>query len=128
MHTIEHALSATSTESLGVLAVAIGLTVRILKSRTMGAWLDGLPPEWLRAVPRSWLPRIAIGLGALVLLGDAYTHGGVHGWRDAANVLLSGLMAGALPVAGHEALVRTKTETPKAPDTDPTPKSEEKPS
>lgn len=127
MHTIEHALSATSTESLGVLAIAIGLTVRVLKSKTMGAWLDGLPPEWLRAVPRSWLPWIAVGLGALVTLGDAYGHGSVHGWRDAANVLIAGVLAGSGAVAGNETLARAIGSKAAAVVKDET-KSEEKPS
>ena len=126
MHTIEHALSATSTESLGVLAVCIGLVVRILKSKTMGAWLDGLPPERVKAIPRAWLPWIAVLLGAVVMVADAYSHGSIHTWREAADAMIAGLLAGSGAVAGNETLARAMT--PAVVPAKEEPKSEEKPS
>ena len=131
-----HLGTLSQTETLGTLAIVVGLVVRVLKSKRMNDWLDAAPPEWVKPIPRAWLPWIAVLLGALVTTADGWTHGSIHTWREALEVVLSGLMAGSAAVAGNETLGRALAKPaavvpvePPPPEPAPeTPKSEEKPS
>jgi hypothetical protein len=109
-------------ERLAVISALVGALVRVARSKRIGDWLDRLPPAWIKAIPRSWLPFLALALGVVLSAADARLNGGARTWYDAAMVALEGVIAGSVAVAGHETIGKALGGRPAAPvEKDPAP-------
>lgn len=76
-----------------------GALVQVIKTGKAAALLDklGLP----NVAQSSWMPRVAILLGGVIGAIEAFSAGG--GVNECLLGAVNGAMAGALPVAVHEA-------------------------
>lgn len=91
--------------TLAIVAVAVGALVRVVRTKKADELLARLP--FTKPIPKHWLPWVALGLGALVIMLDAKLNGGIDTWAQAFNLALEGALAGAFAIAGHETVVRT---------------------
>lgn len=87
---------------LALAALVIGAVVRAVKSDTLDAGLErlGLPP-----VPKLALPWLAVGLGVLGGVVDAFRSG--TPWQGAIVEGLLGALAGTTAVAGHQLVIES---------------------
>jgi hypothetical protein len=91
-------------ERLAVISALVGALVRVARSKRLGDWLDRLPPAWIKAIPKSWLPFLALALGVVLAAVDARLNGGARTWSDAGMAAIEGVIAGSVAVAGHETI------------------------
>lgn len=88
--------------ALAFVAVLVGALVRLLRTGRANAMLAkfGIGP-----IPPHVLPWLALIFGAAAQLLDAYLTGAVT-MQAASLAALDGVLAGALAIAGHEAVVK----------------------
>lgn len=84
---------------IGILAVFIGLMVRLLKADKLN---EILAKYKIPAIPKSALPWLALALGIALTVLNAKL-GGAN-WVDSALAGVDGILASALAVLGQETL------------------------
>jgi hypothetical protein len=113
--------------ALAFVAVLVGALVRLLRTGRANALLAkfGIGP-----IPTHVLPWLALIFGSAAQLLDAYLTGAVT-MQSASLAALDGVLAGALAIAGHEAVVKApqrRAEAKQAAEPkveEPTPKADE---
>ncbi len=100
---LEMLKNPTSPQTLAAVALFVGAVVRMLRTKTVSQLLDAAPPEWIKRIPKDYLPWIAVGIGPLLVFLDAHFNAG-HTWLDSGLESIAGLLAGGTAVGGHETL------------------------
>lgn len=97
MHDLKDALGAGGT--IALVALIVGFLVRLLKADKMNALLArfSIPP-----IPKLALPWVALVAGFVAMMLDAKVAGSTWGAALAAGI--SGILSGALAIAGNEAV------------------------
>lgn len=109
-------LSLIPAEHMMLIALAVGGAVRIIKTDTMSAWLEKMPPSWIGAVPKGALPWLALFLAMVVSVVDALWVSKTAGtWQEALVAVVQGVFSGSLAIAGHETLAKTVGKVVKLP-------------
>jgi hypothetical protein len=106
--------------TLATIAVIVGGVVRLLKTKQFSEILDALPVSWVKAIPKTYLPWLAVVLGVVLTMLDAKLNGGLKTWGEALWVGLAGVLSGSMAIAGHETIAKT-VERVRTGKTDPPP-------
>lgn len=88
------------------LAAFVGGLVRVLKTKPVGDFLDSLPPAWLKAIPKTSLPYVAVGIAIVIASLDARLNAHLPWGQALLTGALGGILSGGTAIGGHETLAK----------------------